>query len=718
MTRQIERRLAPFFKGLNEHSASWNDHQLVAATKGRPIPAADEVPPNQQADTATHAESLSDPADDQSDTLAIPIATRSTSQNSDTPSDPPSSNLAFSQPLPFSPLGSPANSSSSPFRPRSKTVATLTGLSRHNNQGDITPSEVHLPKESHVDGRLIGAFLYKEASECPICFLYYPPYLNRTRCCDQPICSECFVQIKRPDPHPPEHTDPASPSVTNSERQGESDGTLISEPASCPFCVQPEFGITYEPPPFRSGLAYTNQSPPQPLGRMKSAMSSSSSLSSGSANGSLPSPTFPSRRRTTSLSVNDANVITTDKVRPDWAQKLASAKAQAARRSAAATALHTAAYLMGGGGTEPRGFSGFSRRGRLMQTRLASGDPPNGGPVAGSINFGGMSSVAAMSDRNAGQSARRDGRAHDEESPDGENNEAPARRSRMDDLEEMMMMEAIRLSLASEEERKKKEDKEAKKEAKKKEKEMKKGEKAPKKGVQQGDSTDHLPIPSNGSRTGDSSPQREVHVPGKGKKVDRGEDLSLAPARRAGVEDQASTTRVPGVSVSQADTTERQPTPAQPVDPSHSPSHLNSDGYRPSHLRHVSNTSSSASSFIESGPASVRNDLQGSNSSFEPSPNASGTHVGREEPRTKSSTPPTGGTSLEPLFNFQSLAAMIGRDEQWADSEHVENGENGENGKGMVEYNDTKGAITTSCAANAHENEKEATSQNKDTRHV
>jgi hypothetical protein len=51
----------------------------------------------------------------------------------------------------------------------------------------------------------------------------------------------------------------------------------------------------------------------------------------------------------------------------------------------------------------------------------------------------------------------------------------------MEDLEDMMLMEAIRLSLASEEDRRKKEEKEAKKEAKKKEKEAKKAEKAAKK---------------------------------------------------------------------------------------------------------------------------------------------------------------------------------------------------------------------------------------------
>ena len=47
----------------------------------------------------------------------------------------------------------------------------------------------------------------------------------------------------------------------------------------------------------------------------------------------------------------------------------------------------------------------------------------------------------------------------------------------MEDLEEMMMMEAIRLSLAAEEDRKKKADKEAAKEAKKKAKVDKKREK-------------------------------------------------------------------------------------------------------------------------------------------------------------------------------------------------------------------------------------------------
>mmetsp|Transcript_2658 Transcript_2658/g.9433 ORF Transcript_2658/g.9433 Transcript_2658/m.9433 type:complete len:246 (-) Transcript_2658:112-849(-) len=34
--------------------------------------------------------------------------------------------------------------------------------------------------------------------ECPICFLYYPCGLNRARCCNQEICSECALQIRKP----------------------------------------------------------------------------------------------------------------------------------------------------------------------------------------------------------------------------------------------------------------------------------------------------------------------------------------------------------------------------------------------------------------------------------------------------------------------------------------------------------------------------------------
>jgi hypothetical protein len=62
---------------------------------------------------------------------------------------------------------------------------------------------------------------------------YYPPNINYSRCCEQPICTECFVQIKRAEPTP-QH--------------------LESEPAACPYCVQEDFGVVYTPPKWRTGI--------------------------------------------------------------------------------------------------------------------------------------------------------------------------------------------------------------------------------------------------------------------------------------------------------------------------------------------------------------------------------------------------------------------------------------------------------------------------------
>jgi hypothetical protein len=52
-------------------------------------------------------------------------------------------------------------------------------------------------------------------SECPICFMHYP-LVNTTSCCHQPICSECFLQVRPP------------------RRQ-----------TACPFCNSNEFSVSY-----------------------------------------------------------------------------------------------------------------------------------------------------------------------------------------------------------------------------------------------------------------------------------------------------------------------------------------------------------------------------------------------------------------------------------------------------------------------------------------
>lgn len=209
----------------------------------------------------------------------------------------------------------------------------------------------------------------------------------------------------------------------------------------------------------------------------------------------------------------------------------------------------------------------------------------------------------------------------------------------MDDLEDMMMMEAIRLSLASEEERRKKEEKEAKKESKKKEKETKKAEKAARKNSlftvnSIGSNGDVSSSQMERSRSNLSLGQDDDSASSKGKGVERTE---TPPAE--GTRADEGTLRsfyIPALSLSG--------TASQESVASSIPIPSAAEPFRRSHLRQMSNASSASSSFVESGPASAF-------------------------PGT--GTPPPG--SLEPMFNFRSLAAMIGEDEKDNDSAHVEN---------------------------------------------
>ncbi|KMU90367.1 hypothetical protein CIHG_08177 [Coccidioides immitis H538.4] len=510
----IERRLAPFWRGLNDFSESWTEHQLMAAARGMPIPAPDEVPPELEYKIPSKSSAEKQPPERNLNTLMVPITSRSQSYNSDTSSINRT----------ISPARSPGalSPTNSFLRGRAKTLASLTTSSK-TPASDMAPRELQLPKDPFVNGQPIEAYLYKDASECPICFLYYPPYLNKTRCCDQPICSECFVQIKRPDPHPPEHHDPNNSETT---RPDEAEGQLVSEPAACPFCVQPEFGVMYTPPPFRRGLAYAASPGVHALAN-SSAASSASSLVSGGANPGT-------RRRAVSISADSPSVITTDRVRPDWATKLAAARAQAARRSAAATALHTAA----------------------------------------------------------------------------------SRRSRIDELEEMMMMEAIRLSLAAEEERRKKEEKETRKEAKRREKEAKKAEKSAKKAGLDSQNPSNLTSSTSSANSavqtaGGANSELDMSA-NKGKGVDRSEPR-------------------PGVSTEAGSSTEPPKITIKDLKGEQFSSMLEGSS-KNMHLRHVSSASSSNSSLVES---------------------AFGESIGSGTPHNGSSS------SLAAIHGFRSLAAMI-----------------------------------------------------------
>lgn len=659
---QIERRIAPFWRGLNDHESDWTEHQLVAAARGLPIPAADEIPPEDPAR----------PSSPNMGGLMVPTVSKSQSYASDASANLSASHPAFSIPSPSPPTDSPSQTSFSAFRPRSKTLASLTNATKNPSQTDIVPREVQLPNDPYVNGQAMEAFLYKDAEECPICFIYYPPYLNKTRCCDQAICSECFVQIKRPDPHIPEqdHNEASDPAAPNPTIAAEPD-QLVSEPSCCPYCQQAEFGVTFEPPPFRRGLIHAGQG--AAIGTVASAMSSSSSINS--SNGQMVVPPV-SRRRTTSLSANASTVITTDRIRPDWATKLANARNHAARRSAAATALHTAAYLTGGAtGAEGRGFA-FTSRSRFGRSRGDSG-PDSGAATPSQANGDpgsrALSNFAALSAR------------------DGQGSASARRRSRMDDLEEMMMMEAIRLSLAAEEERSKKDDKEAKKEAKKKEKEAKKAEKAAEKaskksmyGASSG-SGSALSLTLTGRRRGDSGSSnlgREIsNSNDKGKSVDRGNSeisvtsSSLRPSSQGAKSPPAPLDfgRTSAHKTLDANSTS---TTLDNNFTSHSPTATGPQ--TPSLLRHMSTASSRSSSFENHGsrPASLH--PHGSSSSLD-------SHAVNASATMPSPSDDGDADGREPMFNFGSLERRVigeadDEGEKSAASEHVEHLEGGGEG--------------------------------------
>lgn len=568
-------------------------------------------------------------------------------------------------PSPTSP--NPANKGSpAPFKPRTKALAAALSLgSRNGSSNDLTPREINLPNDPFVNGQPLEVFLYKEGGECPICFLYYPPYLNRTRCCDQQICSECFVQIKRPDPHFPEGHD----NQENPEANPEAAEMLISEPACCPYCQQPEFGVTYDPPPFRRGLAYHISS--SAFASLGPAMSSNSSLGSTSPTPFISPPPSGAggRRRTQSLSANDPGVITTDRVRQDWAVKLAAQRNHLARRAAAATALHTAAFLMSDQGTRP-----FGRMGRFSR-RNTGGDrdtAPADSTATASANAGTSAGASAGAPQGSEPAARSGSNRGLLQGP-----QADRRQTHMENLENMMLAEAIRLSLAAEEERKRKADKEERKEAKRKEKEERKAAKAAAKGQpysgQSSASGSTLSLPglsTIGRRRGNSgasnlrveattahaiassansSPPQSTTAANpndKGKGVDRGPPQTPP-------ETEVGKSNVDAVHPSAVPTST--PAPAPSASPRPIPSPLHSAG--PSHLRQMS----SASSVSSSGPDSRSGSYQDPSYLQSQDPHASGLSLGAKSDESGDEGGRSGDENdVEPRFNFTSLAEMVG----------------------------------------------------------
>lgn len=611
MLKKIERKLAPFWRPLDADPDNLTDVQLVYAARGLPIPEPDALLPP---DILAAIQSDSPNQSTSNLNLTVP-ASGPPAQVHGGGSDAASSN-------PGSAVGSPTSATHSK-KSRGKAIAEALSLrsSRNNSSTDLSQREIALPNEPLVDGQPLEVVLYRSTEDCPICFTTYPPYLNYTRCCGNTICSECFVQIKRPDPHVPENhgeeggseapnTTPGAAPANAEHAPREIHNLLVSEPAVCPYCTQPEFGVIYQPPPFRRGLVYTS-----PTLLESSAMSSQTSLHSSPAPVSPTSPGSGGRKRGQSLSANAPGVVTTDRIRPDWALKLAAQRTTQARRAAAATALHQAAFIMY---NPERQFSLGSRAPRFMRRNTSSS------------NNGGREDPPPRPD--AGQTGNTEN-------------------DRLQQFEEVMMAEAIRLSLAAEEERWRKAEREAekqaKKEAKKREKEERKAAKAQKKaGSVYGDgqaSTSRSSVSLGlGRRHGNSggNPQAGTtpEVPseeGGGSGRSGGASFASEPGQ------QSNKGKAVDRGASEADKT---------AGPSSSVAIPQRSHHGPSHLRQTSNISSLSSSLADSSTGSYG--TQG--------------FTGKGGESTQGGGPPMVGSDAhagpESLFNFTGMASTLGID--------------------------------------------------------
>ncbi|OJA21124.1 hypothetical protein AZE42_08294 [Rhizopogon vesiculosus] len=240
--------------------------------------------------------------------------------------------------------------------------------------------------------------IYRGAVECPICFLYYPLNMNHSRCCDQAICTECFVQIKR-----------TEPTATH----------LVSEPAACPYCVQENFGVVYTPPSWRAGIGSDGMSPPVWTETPKGPQ--------------LNLPSAAQKRRRKSFGHDSPDVVTTDQIRPDWEAKLAAVRAAVTRRANRRIIMRQV-----GDRLIPVGVTS----GRVHA--LPTGDGQDGGEV--DPNGGRRRRHRNNGQQDIGQLLGHMGLGGQ-------------------DLEELMVMEAMRLSLLEHEEHQRKEEEKRKKEA-------------------------------------------------------------------------------------------------------------------------------------------------------------------------------------------------------------------------------------------------------------
>lgn len=287
----VERKMAPFYTPLQDFDDSWSKEEIIKIVDGLPLHATFEECPEEYED--------------------VPIGDLETAN--------------------FDYLIDRTLSKKEQRRLHSKIFKARLYRRRLNWQENANEQflEAKLELKSHGGGGNVNNInlptddlkylIYKDGVECPICFLYVPGPLNYSRCCQQPICSECFVQIKRSAPHfPHEEVDPRRGFCNDRDPDP---NLLISEPSNCPYCATPNFAITYSPPRNRrTGIG--GVSPGNFIRQEEGSVEES-------VEGSV-----------------EESVVTSDDIRPDWQVRLKKERSRLAKRSANATAIHVSNQLI------------------------------------------------------------------------------------------------------------------------------------------------------------------------------------------------------------------------------------------------------------------------------------------------------------------------------------------------------------------------------------
>ncbi|KAF1788395.1 hypothetical protein GQ600_2660 [Phytophthora cactorum] len=122
-------------------------------------------------------------------------------------------------------MGNSTSKKSGISRRHSSSTRELEKFTQPTGLYPSCPWELKTARRLIMERRLAPRFPGQETKEgcftleCPICFMFYPGSLNSSSCCNKPICSECYLQIRPP-----------------------------QKPICCPFCNQDEFSVRYTQP--------------------------------------------------------------------------------------------------------------------------------------------------------------------------------------------------------------------------------------------------------------------------------------------------------------------------------------------------------------------------------------------------------------------------------------------------------------------------------------